>query len=60
VFEDVADNLLRASPAMRMELEAAKLRDAELARSARRQLEWVYRHSPYVEQGLRRYPIVGW
>ncbi|WP_254244169.1 M14 family metallopeptidase [Hymenobacter sp. BRD128] len=60
VFEDLAADYLAQNPAVRQQLDAAKAADPALAASGPAQLEWVYQHSPYVEAGYRRYPVLRW
>lgn len=57
VFEELATELLQKQPSLRAQLEAQKASDKSLAASAHKQLEWVYKHSPYYEQTHLLYPI---
>ncbi|MEM1319531.1 MAG: M14 family zinc carboxypeptidase [Bacteroidota bacterium] len=57
VFEDLAAEYLKADPKLRAELEAAKEADTELAKSARAQLEFVYKRSPHYERTHEVYPV---
>lgn len=57
VFEDVAAQILEENPALRKELEGKKANDAEFAKSAYMQLEFVYEHSVYYENTYLRYPV---
>jgi hypothetical protein len=57
VFEDLAAEFLRENPAVREELEAKRKADPEFAGSASKQLDWVYRKSPWYEQTHRMYPV---
>jgi hypothetical protein len=57
VFEDVAANLLKKDPELRKKLDDAKAADPNLASSAKAQLNFVYRNSPYFEKTYLRYPI---
>ena len=57
VFEDLAAEFLRENPELREELEKLKKSDPEFAGSARRQLDWVYRRSPWYEPTHRLYPV---
>ena len=60
VFEDLAADYLAAHPDLAAELAQAKATDAELAASARAQLDFVYRRSPYYEPTHRVYPVARW
>jgi hypothetical protein len=57
VFEDIAADLLKKDPELKKQLEEKKKADAEFAKSAQAQLDFVYRHSPYMEPGYMRYPV---
>ena len=57
VFEDIAAEMLRNDPDLRAKLEKKKAEDAEFAASARAQLDFVYRHSPYYEPTYNLYPV---
>lgn len=57
VFEDLAAAFLKENPAVREELEEKKKNDPEFAASAKDQLDWVYRHSPWYEPSHRQYPV---
>jgi Zinc carboxypeptidase len=57
VFEDWAAQFLKDNPAIRTELDNAKASDENLAQSAAKQLDWVYRHSPWYEPTHRLYPV---
>lgn len=57
VFEDLAAEFLKENPDIRAELEAQKQADPEFAKNARRQLDWVYRRSPWYEPTHRLYPV---
>jgi hypothetical protein len=57
VFEDVAARLLDKDPALKAALEEKRKQDAAFAQSAAAQLDFVYRHSPYFEQSVNRYPV---
>lgn len=58
VFEDLAAQMLREDAELQSAFDAAKKNDPELAADARAQLNWIYKRSPYYEDGYRRYPIV--
>ena len=57
VFEDLAADMLRERPDLREGLSKAVASDPELAKSARGQLDWVYKRSPYYEGTHKLYPI---
>ncbi len=57
VFEDLAADFLRQHPEVRAELEALRKADPTFAADARKQLDWVYRKSPWYEPTHRLYPV---
>jgi hypothetical protein len=57
VFEDTAAELLKKDPELKQKLEAEKLKNPELAKSGRMQLDFVYKNSDYYEKTYMRYPI---
>ena len=57
VFEDMAADYLDKKPAIRKQLEEKRATDTTFAKSADAQLDFVYRHSPYFEKSVNRYPI---
>jgi len=57
VFEDTAAKLLKDNPALKAEFEAKKKQDADFAKSAEAQLDWVYTHSVYYEKTHMQYPV---
>ncbi len=57
VFEDVAAEMLKKDPALKKELEEKRKLDADFAKNADAQLDFVYRHSSYFEQSVNRYPV---
>jgi hypothetical protein len=57
IFEDLAAELLRNDEQLRRMLEEKKKNDKAFAASASAQLDFVYRHSPYMEPGYMRYPV---
>lgn len=57
VFEDLAAEMLRKDAGLRAAFEAAKDADTELSVNAGRQLDWLYRNSPYYEPTHRVYPV---
>lgn len=57
VFEDTAAELLKNNPELKQKLEAEKTKNPDFAKSARMQLEFVYKNSDYYEKTYMRYPI---
>src|SRR5690606_21460251 len=57
IFEDEAFRLLNENPELKRQFNAAKASDEQLRDSAREQLDWIYKRSPYYEQTHLRYPI---
>jgi len=57
VFEDTAADLLKKDPTLKAKLEAEKAKNPELGKSARAQLDFVYKNSDYFEKTYNRYPI---
>jgi len=57
VFEDDAAELLKNDSALRKKLDDEKAKNPQLAGSARAQLNFVYRNSPYFEKTYLRYPV---
>lgn len=57
VFEDLAAEFLRNNPTIKAELEELKAADPDFASDGRKQLDWVYRRSPWYEPTHRLYPV---
>ncbi len=57
VFEETAAAFLELNPAIKNLLEERKAADPEFAKSARAQLDFVYKHSPYYEPAHMQYPV---
>ncbi|MCO6487988.1 MAG: M14 family metallopeptidase [Phaeodactylibacter sp.] len=57
IFEDTAAGLLRSDPALRQALEQRRQEDEQFAKSARAQLDFIYKRSPYFEPTYRLYPV---
>lgn len=57
VFEDTAAELLRTNTALKTAFELQKTADPAFAKDGDRQLEWLYRNSPYYEGTVGLYPI---
>ncbi len=56
-WEDLAEDFLNQNPLVKKQLEEKKLSDSVFASSAKAQLEFVYKHSPYYEPAHLRYPV---
>lgn len=57
VFDPMAADYLDRQPDIRAALEAAKKEDPSLADNHYRQLDFVYKRSPYYERSHKRYPV---
>lgn len=57
VFEDLALKILEENPDLKKELEAKKAEDEKFAKSARAQLDFIYKRSPHYEQTHNLYPV---
>ncbi|GAB3165555.1 M14 family metallopeptidase [Telluribacter humicola] len=57
VFEDLAAELLKESPELQKALAEKKKQDADFAKSAEAQLDFIYDHSPHREKEYLRYPV---
>lgn len=57
VFEDTAEDMLDADPAMRARFDAAKLAHPEWEANPGLALRWLYEKSPHNEGTVNRYPI---
>ena len=57
VFEDLAAEYLEKDPELRKQLEARKKQDPEFAKSARAQLDFIYRNTPHHEYTHQMYPV---
>ncbi len=57
VFEDMAANMLKNNPALKYQLEEKKKQDPAFAKDGAAQLDFVYRHSGFMEQSVNRYPV---
>ncbi|MFK7932308.1 MAG: hypothetical protein AB8G22_02285 [Saprospiraceae bacterium] len=60
VFEDTAAEMLVENPDLAAALAAAKQQDSTLLNSARQQLDFIYKRSPYYEQTHQLYPVARW
>jgi hypothetical protein len=57
VFEDIAADILDNNKELRKELDKKKREDEKFANSARAQLDFVYKNSPYYEPTHKLYPV---
>ncbi len=57
VFEDLAATYLEAHPEVRRQFEQKRAADEGFAKSARAQLDFIYRQTPYYEKTHRLYPV---
>ncbi|RZK48981.1 MAG: hypothetical protein EOO99_07520 [Pedobacter sp.] len=57
VFEDTAAELLKKDSLLKAKFEAEKLANPEGMKSARAQLDFIYKNSDYYEKTYMRYPI---
>lgn len=56
VFEEKAEELLKDHPDLKVDLENY-VKDNKLENDHRKQLAYIYRHSPYFEKSAMRYPV---
>ncbi|MEO1053938.1 MAG: M14 family metallopeptidase [Bacteroidota bacterium] len=57
VFEDLAEELLKADKALKKEFEEKRKKDVEFAENWYAQLDFIYKRSAHHEKAYRRYPI---
>ncbi|MEJ7769670.1 MAG: M14 family metallopeptidase, partial [Chitinophagaceae bacterium] len=57
VFEEKAEEYLKSHPETRSLLEQRRVSDTAFAKSARAQLDFVFRSTPYIEPDYLRYPV---
>jgi hypothetical protein len=57
VFEDLAAEYLKKNPELRERLEQKKKEDEKFAASAYRQLDFIYKNSPWHEPTYKLYPV---
>lgn len=58
VFEDRAAALLADDPALKAAFTAQVQADPQFAKDGWAQLLWIYRRSPWMEPGYRKYPVL--
>ena len=56
-WEDLAAEVLKKDPALKVKLEEKKAADPKFANNGSAQLDFIYRNSPYYEPGHNRYPV---
>lgn len=57
VFEDKAAQYLKENPVLKTQLEQRRSSDSTFAKSARAQLDFVFKNSPWYEPDHNRYPV---
>lgn len=57
VFEDVAAELLKNDPQLKLEFERKKQQDEKFASDWYDQLDWIHKRSDYYEKSHLRYPV---
>jgi hypothetical protein len=57
VFEEKAEELLKNDSELNKEFESVLAADKNLQNNHWNQLYWLYRHSPYYEKTINRYPV---
>ncbi len=57
VFEDSAAMILKNDPTLQAKLDEKKSSDTTFAKNAAAQLDFIYRHSRFIEPGVNRYPV---
>ncbi len=57
VFEDMAADMLVKNPELKEALEARKQEDENFAKSARAQLDFIYKRSPHYGKTHKLYPV---
>ncbi len=56
-WEDLAAEVLKKDPALKVKLEEKKAADSKFAANGSAQLDFIYKNSPYYEPGHNRYPV---
>lgn len=56
-FEDLAEKILLDNPALKKELDEKRAKDAEFNSNAYAQLDFIYKHSKYLESAYLEYPV---
>ena len=57
LFEDKAAEILAGDPALKARFEEQKTKDADFAANGRKQLDFIYKNSPWYEKSHLRYPV---
>src|ERR1035437_3706554 len=58
IFEEKAEEILKANPKVKEELESKRKNDKAFAENHQAQLSFIYKNSPYYEKSHNRYPVV--
>ena len=56
-FEELAEKILQDDPALKKELEEKRARDPEFNSNGYAQLDFIYKHSKYLESAYMEYPV---
>jgi Zinc carboxypeptidase len=59
-WDDVAAEVLKNNPSLKIQLEEKKKFDEKFAADAAAQLDFIYKNSPYYEPAHNRYPVYKW
>jgi Zinc carboxypeptidase len=59
-WDDVAAEVLKNNPSLKIQLEEKKKLDEKFAAEAGAQLDFIYKNSPYYEPVHNRYPVYKW
>lgn len=57
IFDETAGNILQRNPSLRRAFQAKKEAEPDFAKSARAQLDYIYRNSDYYEISHKRLPV---
>lgn len=57
IFEDYAAEMLKNNPSLKKEFENKKLTDQSFKDSPEKQLDWLYKKSPFYEGSVNIYPV---
>jgi len=56
-FEELAEKILQDDPALKKELEERRVKDPEFNSNGYAQLDFIYKHSKYLESAYMEYPV---
>jgi hypothetical protein len=56
-FEELAEKILQDNPALKKELEEKRAKDEEFNANGYAQLDFIYKHSKYLESAYMEYPV---